>query len=210
MRIPSPLREQAKRVLPSTVVRRMRKIVNPAGIHWCRVVMSRECDAFVDRLDTRNLACLEISGGGGRWENREWRSYRTTEYPDYDICTEPLDGEWDVVIAEQVLEHVPDPQRAVDNMYRMLRPGGVLLITTPFMIKGHPSPYDFSRWTADGIRGLLARSGFSRMTVDSWGNRKCLIADMTDDNEWTFYRPGFHSLKNEPRFPIVVWAFAHK
>lgn len=172
--------------------------------------MNRECDAFMNTLSTGSLTCLEISGNGSRWANRTWASYNATKYPEYDVCVKPLSGEWDVIIAEQVLEHLADPQKALDNMYAMLRSGGVLLITTPFLLKFHPVPRDYSRWTEDGIREMLLRSKFSRVAVSSWGNRECLIADMTDDDKWTNYRPHRHSLRNDPRFPIVVWAFSHK
>ncbi len=96
--------------------------------------MNRESDNFFDAHATENSHCLEISGAPGRWDKRRWASYRATEYPEYDVCGQPLAGEWDVIIAERVLEHVPDPQRAVDNMFKMLRAGGVLFVSTPFLI----------------------------------------------------------------------------
>jgi SAM-dependent methyltransferase len=172
--------------------------------------MNRECDAFVDTLSVSDLTCLEISGQESRWAKRKWAEYKATAFPEYDICSEPLPGAWDVIIAEQVLEHVPDPQRALDNIYTMLRTGGVALITTPFLIKYHAYPHDFYRWTADGMRHTLGRSGFRNIAINSWGNRECLIADMTDDSSWTFYVPRRHTLRDDPRFPLVVWAFAHK
>jgi SAM-dependent methyltransferase len=203
-------RRIAKAVLPDAVVVGIRKYLNPSDVQWARIVMNRECDALVDTLRTERLDCLEISGHGSRWQNRRWASYRSTAYPEYDICAEPLDGGWDFMIAEQVLEHVPNPERAVHNAFTMLRPGGILLVTTPFLIKFHPCPADFSRWTADGIKGLLTRAGFDRVTTGSWGNRDCILADLTDDDHWTLYKPRKHSLRNDPRFPVVVWAFAHK
>ena len=170
--------------------------------------MNQACDAFVDTLPTGNLSCLEISGVGDRWARRTWASYRSTAYPEYDVCLEPLPGAWDVVIADQVLEHLVDPQRALDNMRRMLRKGGVALVTTPFLIKFHPCPHDYSRWTEEGLREMLLRSKYSSVEVASWGNLECLVADMTDDNRWTTYDPALHSLRNDPRFPLTVWAFA--
>jgi SAM-dependent methyltransferase len=190
------------------VVRRLFTL--PGRIHWCRVVMERECDAFADGLDTAALACLEISAGRSRWPKRKWASYKSTAFPGYDLCAAPLAERFDIIIAEQVLEHVPDPQKALDNIFAMLNPGGIALITTPFLIKYHAYPHDYYRWTAGGMRLMLERAGFTEVTVDSWGNRDCLIADMSDDNSWTHYDPARHSLRNDPRFALVVWAFARK
>jgi SAM-dependent methyltransferase len=154
------------------------------------------------------MDAIEVSGD--KWRSFGWRSYRQTEYPEYDVCAGPLDcGIADMVIAEQVLEHVERPDRAVCSMYDMLRPGGHLLVGTPFLLKVHGAPDDYYRWTERGIRVLLESAGFIAVQTASWGNRRCLVADMNDGLTWTNYRP-WHSLRNEPQFPIVVWAFASR
>jgi SAM-dependent methyltransferase len=172
--------------------------------------MNRACDAFIATLNTTALSCIEISGDGSRWAKQAWAAYETTRYPDYDLCSSALPGQWDVVICEQVLEHVPDPEMAVKNIYTMLRDGGVAVVTTPFLVKFHAIPHDYSRWTPSGLSELLARAGFSTISVDCWGNRRCMLSDMTTDMQWTYYKPLIHSLRNDRRFPIMVWAFAHK
>jgi hypothetical protein len=60
------------------------------------------------------------------------------------------------------------------------------------------------------MRQLLETAGLSVMSTASWGNRECLLADMTPDLDWTWYDPQRHNLHNEPQFAIVVWAFAEK
>lgn len=49
----------------------------------------------------------------------------------------------DLVICTEVLEHVRHPQRVVDAIYAILKPGGVLLASTPFIISYHPDPTDY-------------------------------------------------------------------
>ena len=71
----------------------------------------------------------------------------------------PLDDTFDLIIAEQVFEHLLWPYRAARNVHRMLRPGGSFLITTPFLVKIHPVPNDCSRWTETGMKHLLAEAG---------------------------------------------------
>jgi SAM-dependent methyltransferase len=200
-----------KDLIPARFHQRLRRWLRPVdGVQWCRVVMNREIEGFIQSLDCPHMDALEISGSGslGRYN---FRSYRTTQYPDYDICKEPLAREqFDLVIAEQVFEHVLRPDRAVANVYEMLRPGGIFVISTPFLLKVHAFPLDLYRWTEHGIRQLLESAGFTVLATASWGNRECLWADMRPGLDWTIYNPRRHSLHNEPQFAIVVWAFAEK
>jgi SAM-dependent methyltransferase len=172
--------------------------------------MNREVERFITSLDTKKMSVLEISGS--RFRDRwPFHSYTTVQYPDYDVCSGPLAvAEFDLVIAEQVFEHILHPDLGVRSVYQMLKPGGIFIIDTPFLLKFHPYPRDLYRWTEDGMRTLLEGAGFSAIETGSWGNRRCLIKDLTPGLGWTSYQPLLHSLKNEPQFPIVVWAFAHK
>ena len=67
------------------------------------------------------------------------------------------DASFEVVLCTEVLEHVPDPQRAIDEMYRVLVPGGQLLLTTRFLFPIHDAPHDYFRFTKYGLRHLLRR-----------------------------------------------------
>jgi hypothetical protein len=115
--------------------------------------------------------------------------------------------EFDIIIAEQVFEHLLWPYRAVVNVHQMLNSGGVFLITTPFLIKIHNYPVDCSRWSELGLKHLLAEGGFEidKITTGSWGNRACVRGNWLG---WQPYIKWIHSLKNEPEFPVTVWALA--
>lgn len=176
--------------------------------HWSRVVMNRETRSIIRSLEPGKLKTLEISGSA--WGKREhFKEYRQVSYPEFDLCGSPLDETFDLVIAEQVFEHLLWPHRAGRNVYRMLNPGGHFLLTLPFLIRIHASPTDCTRWTETGIKYLLAECGFSmdRIRTGSWGNRACVRANFP---RWIYYRPLFHSLRNEPNFPVHVWAIAQK
>ena len=174
---------------------------------WVRVVMNRKTRALISSLSPGNLEALEISGGD--WENMAFKRYKIVTYPEFDLCTDTLDETFDLIIAEQVFEHVLWPYKAAKNVYKMLKPGGYFLISTPFLLRVHDYPTDCSRWTEVGLQYFLAECGFSldRIQTDSWGNRACVKANFI---EWAPYRPWFHSLKNEPNFPVSVWALARK
>ena len=176
---------------------------------WARIVMNRETEALICSAGPEEKTALEISGQ--TWATRaKFKSFRSVSFPEYDICAGPLKHEkFDIVIAEQVFEHLHMANRAVRSVYEMLNPDGAFLITTPFLLKVHNHPVDCSRWTELGIRHLLAEGGFDldHITTGSWGNRDSVQANFS---KWQIYQSWRHSLKNEPDFPIVVWALARK
>lgn len=67
------------------------------------------------------------------------------------------DESFDCVIAQAVLEHVVDPHRCVEEMYRVLKPGAIVYAETPFMQQVHLGRFDFSRFTHLGHRRLFRR-----------------------------------------------------
>lgn len=66
----------------------------------------------------------------------------------------------DLSLCSQVLEHVFDPDRFLADIFRILKPGGQLIITVPFLWDEHEQPYDFSRYSSFGLRHLAAKAGF--------------------------------------------------
>jgi SAM-dependent methyltransferase len=184
------------------------KAFGGTSAQWLRVVMDRETDAYARSLAVASMDALEISGD--KWKSFGFRSYRSVDFPQYDICEGPLAHErFDFIVAEQVLEHVLWPYRAVRHLYQMLRPGGVLIVTTPFLVRVHDYPIDCSRWTELGLKYLLAEAGFEldKCRTGSWGNRACVKANF---DRWRHWLPWWHSLKNDQSLPLSVWAFVTK
>ncbi|MBM0204185.1 methyltransferase domain-containing protein [Micromonospora sp. STR1s_5] len=175
---------------------------------WVRVVMYRRCFEFIRSLGPHELDALEIAAGPQWVRELTFRSYTPTQYPHFDICDDVLDRRFDVIIADQVFEHLKSPRRAAQNVYEMLKLGGHFVITTPFLIRVHESPIDCSRWTETGLSYLLQEAGFleSDIVTESWGNRACVAANFS---RWPKYGWG-RSLRNEPNFPVMVWAYARK
>jgi SAM-dependent methyltransferase len=74
-----------------------------------------------------------------------------------DICHLPLrDNSVDVIINEFVLEHTKNPQVIVKEIYRVLKPGGLIYLAVPFVASFHSSPDDYYRWSKEGLRELLS------------------------------------------------------
>jgi SAM-dependent methyltransferase len=70
------------------------------------------------------------------------------------------DESFDGVLSSQVLEHVADAQLYLSEAYRLLRPGGALILSTHGIWPYHPDPTDFWRWTMDGLVREVTRAGF--------------------------------------------------
>ena len=77
-----------------------------------------------------------------------------------DIHNIPLEDESvDVVIATEVLEHCYDPHKAINEMHRILAKKGVCILSTRFIYKIHGSPYDYYRFTDQGLSYLFQNFG---------------------------------------------------
>lgn len=175
---------------------------------WLRVVMYQRCFDFVRSLGPEKLSVLEISAGPQWKRSFRFGRFSETHFPEFDICSQKLQQTFDLIIADQVFEHLPWPYRAGKHVYDMLRPGGYFIICVPFLVRVHGSPIDCSRWTEQGLSYFLQECGFpgDAVRTDSWGNRACVKANFRSWKRYGWYR----SLKNEPGFPVVVWAFAQK
>lgn len=73
-----------------------------------------------------------------------------------DIKSIPFKNESvDLILNIAVLEHVPDPEKVVEEIFRILKPGGMIYCFFPFMQGFHAAPFDFSRRTVAGLRYLF-------------------------------------------------------
>ena len=174
---------------------------------WQRVVLNRSVDRHLAALGPARLSAAEISGAAHA--GKPWRRFTSLDYPQFDLCA-PLEGHetYDVVICEQVLEHVLDPVAAAVNLRGLTIPGGHLIVSTPFLVRVHELPAygmpDLWRFTPRGLRVLLENAGLEVDAVNAWGNRECVVANF---DRWPAYRR-WHPLRNEADLPLQVWAFA--
>ena len=66
------------------------------------------------------------------------------------------EGAFDAVLCNQVWEHAQDAPRLLAEIKRVLKPGGVLLLSVPFIYGEHGLPHDYRRFTAAGVHAVLA------------------------------------------------------
>jgi SAM-dependent methyltransferase len=75
------------------------------------------------------------------------------------------DSSVDAALSSQVLEHVPDPSSYLAELRRVLRAGGLLVLSTHGVWSYHPDPADYWRWTHEGLTKLIRDRGFDVLRV---------------------------------------------
>lgn len=101
--------------------------------------------------------------------------------PDYywDGITMPFENEtFDVVISTEVLEHIFNPDVYLIEVKRVLKPGGVLFFTVPFLMSLHEIPHDYYRYTPYSLEMIFKRIGFSDIKIRSMGGYNAAMAQM--------------------------------
>ena len=81
----------------------------------------------------------------------------------------------DVILCSQVLEHVPRPWNAICEIARVLRPGGVLILSVPYLSAIHEAPHDYFRYTCFGLRSLCEDAGFEVTSIGANGGLVCFL-----------------------------------
>jgi len=149
--------------------------------------------ARIERYDIMNLTAGE----------------HVTIVADVQKMPQVADAAFDCIICTQVLLLVPDPFAAAAEIFRVLQPGGLLLVTVPRVSLTAPRngfPGDYWRFTEDSIRLLLAP--FSEVNVSVHGNpiaafcaaNRIAVEDASAaDFDWA-----------DPRFPLHVNVYARK
>lgn len=77
--------------------------------------------------------------------------------------------QYDTAVCLQVLEHVPEPASALQECYRILRPGGRLILSAPHLSRLHDEPHDYYRYTCHGLAYLATQAGFGVEEIVPYG-----------------------------------------
>jgi SAM-dependent methyltransferase len=117
---------------------------------------------------------LDIGCGNKPYEN-EFRE-RADQYLGCDIEQSSLSkvdivcdatniplpsGEFDTVFSTQAIEHIAEHQQVLNEAYRLLKPGGIMIISGPFYWPPHEEPHDYFRFTQYGFEYILNKAGFT-------------------------------------------------
>jgi SAM-dependent methyltransferase len=95
----------------------------------------------------------------------------------YDGKTIPFEANlFDSVFSSEVLEHVFNPGEILDEINRVMKPGGHLVLTCPFFWPEHEQPYDYARYSSFGLKHLIGEHGFEVVAYEKTGSYfECLL-----------------------------------
>lgn len=109
-----------------------------------------------NEIKQKNLVALNLGSGNSDFGN-DLLNLDLLPYDNVDILCDieniPFkDNTVDYIINIAVLEHVPNPQKVISEIHRIMKPGARLYCFIPFMQPFHASPYDFQRFTYEGMK----------------------------------------------------------
>lgn len=112
------------------------------------------------------------------WENTRHKN----EYLDYECdLTKQLpfkDEEFETLILSDVLEHIPQPEKLWQEMYRILAPNGKVILNVPFFYPLHEEPHDYYRYTEYALRRFAEQSDFNILLLQPIGGTPVILADL--------------------------------
>lgn len=126
---------------------------------FCPVLMVQNGPRKILSFVKKGSVILDVGSGPERLGD-EFINVDSFPFPEVDVVADARslpfrDSSADGVVSESLLEHVDDPDSVAREMVRVLKPGGFLYVSAPFIHPYHASPDDFNRWTSSGLKFLF-------------------------------------------------------
>ncbi|MDO8589668.1 MAG: methyltransferase domain-containing protein [bacterium] len=137
--------------------------------------------------------------GAGSAKYRNLIAPQTSEYITFDMVPGEYidvvgdalkppfpDNSFDTVISTQMLEHVEKPWVVASEIRRILKPGGICILTAPFWVPYHADPHDYFRYTKEGLESLFKNEGFEIEVSGNYGKPPSVLGEMI---HFSFFSP---------------------
>ena len=148
--------------------------------------LTKELKRALAGVNDEHLSILDVGSTNGPYLSLLTGKYR--RYLTIDIETPKVkpgilgeaqylpiaSGSVDVCLCTQVLEHVENPSKVVSELARVLKEGGILLLSTHGVFHYHPYPHDYWRWTPEGLDKII-RQYFADVTIKPNGGTMLLL-----------------------------------
>src|SRR3990167_3798035 len=144
------------------------------------------------------------------------------DYPAVDLHkTDYADGEWDITVADQVLEHTQRPWLCAEELYRITKPGGLCIVATPIILHVHPNPLDCWRIMPDGYKVIFPEEKWQYLEFGMWGDRHLVAWECESPvtrgftGDWLSVRAAKEAIPNygqgtDGSWPVVIWWIGRK
>jgi SAM-dependent methyltransferase len=215
VRITHRQRQPIKRQRDGSLPGQWRRVADPRDNFANRWAMYEDLTAWLSVRDWKGKLVAEFGG-----TNEVLRTfmpgaeYRSHPYPEYDLqdLRNVADATFDIAVLDQTLEHIAHPERALSEVRRVLKAGGIAVVTTPFLVPVHTGPNygDYYRWTPQGLAVTLDRTGFDAR-VRGWGGRRAAAVLIEEDMYMSAEAAESRGIslsaeEDETEFPVTVWA----
>lgn len=156
--------------------RKVRRVLGPPDPNF------RDGAEIVSRIAKKSKLILNI----GSSSVKKYSSSINVDIGLYDNLDVVADGaklpfkseSFDLVIIEMVLEHVKNPSQIVKEAYRVVKKGGLVYTSIPFVYVFHGSPDDYNRYTIHGLEEALKSNGFKIKESGMLSGPSCTVSQM--------------------------------
>lgn len=113
------------------------------------------------------------------------------------------DSSIDTVLSTEVLEHVPHPELLMREMARVVKPGGKVLVTVPFIQPLHELPSDYHRFTPSALRSYAVEAGLAVVSITPRGNFASAMGAML--SQWLLRWIGASQYQSDGSVILARW-----
>jgi len=169
-------------ILPDHVV----KFANPEKFY---------IEKLLNKIEMASESMLALDAGAGPQDKKKFvvdkkYTYESLDFEDIfdqgslfkqtyisSVDSMPMESEtYDIILSIQVLEHLQNSDKALAEMSRVLKYGGKLFLSTNFLYPRHGSPYDYFRFTYEGLNSLCNNHGLKVISIESHGGFPAMCA----------------------------------